>query len=145
MDVQINKKRKFVADGVFRAEIHEFFSRALVGAGYSGLQVKRTAKRIIITVRVVNRQSALGPNEYRGNEFESLIEKRFKLKQGTVLIHFEIIKNKNLVASVLCELLKAKLIQKAPVRSAAMYIIRSVMRASKDVKGCEVIISGKLR
>lgn len=35
--------------------------------------------------------------------------------------------------------------QKAPVRSAAMYIIRTVMRGDKDVKGCEVIISGKLR
>lgn len=36
----ISKKRKFVADGVFKAEVHQFFSRALVGAGYSGLTVK---------------------------------------------------------------------------------------------------------
>ena len=55
MDRQINKKKKFVADGVFRAEIHEFFERALVGAGYSGLSVKNTVKRIIITIKVVNK------------------------------------------------------------------------------------------
>lgn len=42
----ISKKRKFVADGVFKAEIHQFFSRALVGAGYSGLTVKQTNKKL---------------------------------------------------------------------------------------------------
>ena len=51
----INKKKKFVADGVFKAEIHEFFHRALVGAGYAGLTIKNTVKRVIITVRVVNK------------------------------------------------------------------------------------------
>ena len=55
MDRPINKKKKFVADGVFKAEIHEFFERALVGAGYSGLKVKKTAKKTIITIRIVNR------------------------------------------------------------------------------------------
>ena len=34
--------------------------------------------------------------------------------------------------------------QRAPVRSAAMFIIKNVMKV-KDVKGCEVIVSGKLR
>lgn len=70
---QISKKRKFVADGVFRAEIHQFFSRALVGAGYSGLTVKQTNKKLQITVKVVNRQSAVGTNGQKGNEFEALI------------------------------------------------------------------------
>ena len=36
------------------------------------------------------------------------------------------------------------MIQKAPVRSAAMFIIRNVMKI-KEVRGCEVIIAGKLR
>ena len=51
----ISKKRKFVADGVFKAEVHEFFTRALVGSGYSGLKIKNTIKKIIITIRVVNK------------------------------------------------------------------------------------------
>ncbi len=139
-----NKKKRFVADGVFKAEIHEFFTRALVGAGYAGLTIKNTVKRIIITVKVVNKQTALGSNGVRGNEFESLIEKRFGFEPGKVLIHFDPVRNKHLCASAQVELLKGKLIQKAPVRSAAMYIIRGVMRV-KDVKGCEIIISGKLR
>ena len=140
----ISKKKKFVADGVFKAEVHEFFERALVGAGYAGISIKNTVKRIIITVRVVNKQTALGPNGVRGNEFESLIEKRFGFKQGHVIIHFDPVRNKNLCASAQAEYLKAKLLQGASVRPASMYIIRSVLRV-KGVKGCEVIISGKLR
>ena len=73
-----------------------------------------------------------------------MIEKRFGFKQGHVILHFETIRNKSLCASAQAEFLKAKLLQGASVRPAAMYIIRSVMRI-KDVKGCEVIISGKLR
>jgi small subunit ribosomal protein S3e len=33
---KISKKRKFVADGVFQAELHSFLSRALLDSGYSG-------------------------------------------------------------------------------------------------------------
>ena len=115
-----------------------------MGSGYAGLTVKNTVKRIIITVRVVNKQSALGPNGVRGNEFEALIEKRFGFKQGHIIIHFDVILKKQICASAQVEFLKAKLMQKAPVRSAAMYIIRGVMRV-EDVKGCEIKISGKLR
>ena len=141
---QISKKRKFIADGVFRAEIHQFFTRALVGAGYSGLTVKQVGKKLQIRVKVVNKIAALGPNGQRGNEFEALIQKRFGFPDNHIQIIFELNRNKAISAAAQVEYLKAKLIQKAPVRSAAMFIIRSVMR-NNDVKGCEVIISGKLR
>lgn len=39
---QISKKRKFVADGVFEAELHSLFSRILPDAGYAGFYLKRT-------------------------------------------------------------------------------------------------------
>jgi len=55
MDDRISKKKKFVADGVFKAEVHQFFQRALMGSGYSGLTIKNTAKKIIISVSVVNK------------------------------------------------------------------------------------------
>lgn len=141
---QISKKKKFVADGVFNAEVHEFLTRGLVAAGYGGLTIKNTVNRIIITVKVVNKQVALGKNGVKGNELEALIEKRFGFKKGHVVINFDTIKNKSLSASAQVEFLKSKLLQGAPVRSAAMFIIRSVMRF-REVKGCEVIISGKLR
>merc|ERR1711963_589293 len=39
MATQISKKRKFVADGVFRAELNEFFTRELAEDGYSGVEL----------------------------------------------------------------------------------------------------------
>lgn len=45
MSTQISKKRKFVADGVFRAELGEFFTRELAEEGYSGCEVRVTHAR----------------------------------------------------------------------------------------------------
>jgi hypothetical protein len=58
----LSKRRQFVADGVFKAEIHQFFQRALVGAGYSGLIVKKSATNLTLIVKVVNRAAATGSN-----------------------------------------------------------------------------------
>ncbi len=38
----ISKKKKFVADGVFYAELNEFFQRELAEEGYSGVEVRVT-------------------------------------------------------------------------------------------------------
>ena len=38
----ISKRRKFVADGVFYAELNEFFRRELAEEGYSGVEVRVT-------------------------------------------------------------------------------------------------------
>jgi ribosomal protein S3 len=45
MSAQTSKKRKFVADGVFRAELNEFFTRELSEEGYSGCDVRVTHAR----------------------------------------------------------------------------------------------------
>merc|ERR1712235_221713 len=42
MAVQVSKKRKFVADGVFKAELNEFLTRELAEDGYSGVEVRVT-------------------------------------------------------------------------------------------------------
>jgi small subunit ribosomal protein S3e len=38
----ISKRRKFVADGVFYAELNELFQRELAEEGYSGVEVRVT-------------------------------------------------------------------------------------------------------
>jgi small subunit ribosomal protein S3e len=45
MATPTSKKRKFVADGVFRAELNEFFTRELSEEGYSGCDVRVTHAR----------------------------------------------------------------------------------------------------
>ena len=42
----ISKKRKFVADGVFRAELNEFLTRELAEDGYSGVEVRTAPTKI---------------------------------------------------------------------------------------------------
>ena len=42
MALQISEKRKFVADGIFKAELNEFLTRELAEDGYSGVEVQVT-------------------------------------------------------------------------------------------------------
>jgi hypothetical protein len=71
----ISKKRKFVADGVFQAEINEFFTRELAEEGYSGCEVRVTHARTEVctfrfTLRTDNgtRQQAWSVQRGRGVE-----------------------------------------------------------------------------
>uniref|UniRef100_A0AAX7TYD9 RPS3 n=1 Tax=Astatotilapia calliptera TaxID=8154 RepID=A0AAX7TYD9_ASTCA len=50
MAVQISKKRKFVADGIFKAELNEFLTRELAEDGYSGVEVRVTPTRTEIII-----------------------------------------------------------------------------------------------
>jgi len=45
MPVQISKKRKFVQDGVFKAELNEFLTRELAEDGYSGVENLHSSPR----------------------------------------------------------------------------------------------------
>merc|ERR1712093_565235 len=47
----ISKRRKFVADGVFFAELNEFFQRELAEEGYSGVEVRVTPTVTDIIIR----------------------------------------------------------------------------------------------
>ena len=57
---QVAKKRKFVADGVFYAELNELFTRELAEEGYSGVEVRVTPMRTEIIIRATKTQSVLG-------------------------------------------------------------------------------------
>ncbi|KAL4689291.1 hypothetical protein H8959_012082 [Pygathrix nigripes] len=80
MAVQISKKRKFVADGIFKTELNEFLTRELAEDGYSG---------------------------------------------------------------VAAESLPYKLLGGLAVRRACYGVLRFIMESG--TKGCEVVVSGKLR
>lgn len=54
MSAQISKRRKFVADGVFRAELNEFFTRELAEEGYSGCDVRVTHARTEVLVSLIS-------------------------------------------------------------------------------------------
>merc|ERR1711976_135397 len=140
---QINKKKKFVADGVFHAELHEFFGRILADQGYGGMEVRSSEAKTDITIRVVKKEESKDFNRSH-NELVSLIQKRYGFEEGQISIKFDPIRNKGLCASAQAEILKTKLLKGIAVRSAPLSIINSVMKFG-EAKGCEVIISGKMR
>jgi len=139
---QINKKKKFVADGVFHAELHEFFGRIL--NGYGGMEVRLTEAKIIINVRHVKGDENAKDFNRINNELASLVQKRYGFEEGQVTIRFESIRNKGLCATAQAEMLKTKLLKGIAVRSAALSILNTVEKFG-GATGCEVIISGKMR
>ncbi|KAG5437136.1 hypothetical protein PCANB_001112 [Pneumocystis canis] len=133
----------FVADGVFFAELNELFTRELSAEGYSGTEVRVTPSRTEIIIRATHTQEVLGEKGRRIRELTSLIQKRFKFPEGTVELYAEKVQNRGLCAVAQCESLRYKLLAGLAVRRAAYGVLRFIMESG--AKGCEVVISGKLR
>jgi ribosomal protein uS3 len=143
MSVQINKKRKFVADGVFYAELNELLTRELSEDGYSGVEVRVTPMRTEIIIRATRTQNVLGEKGRRIRELTSIVQKRFNFPPDSVELYAEKVANRGLCAIAQCESLRYKLLGGLAVRRACYGVLRFVMESG--AKGCEVIVSGKLR
>jgi len=141
--VQISKKRKFVSDGVFYAELNEFFTRELAEEGYSGCEVRVTPARTEIIIRATQTQEVLGEKGRRIRELTALIQKRFSFAEGTVELYAEKVAVRGLCAVAQCESLRYKLLAGLAVRRACYGVVRFIMESG--AKGCEVVVSGKLR
>lgn len=136
-------KRKFVADGVFFAELNELLISELAEDGYAGVEVRTTPHRTEIIIRATRTQNVLGENGRRIRELTSVVQKRFGFADGAVELYAERVQNRGLCAQAQAESLKFKLLGGLAVRRACYGVVRFVMEAS--AKGCEVIVTGKLR
>mmetsp|Transcript_53 Transcript_53/g.186 ORF Transcript_53/g.186 Transcript_53/m.186 type:complete len:229 (+) Transcript_53:40-726(+) len=143
MSLLTNKKRKFVADGVFYAELNELLRRELAEAGFAGLEVRVTPMRTEIIIRATRTLEVLGEKGQRIRELTSVVQKRFKFADGSVELYAEKIQQRGLSAQTQAESLKFKLLEGLAVRRACYSVLRYVME--NGAKGCEVIVSGKLR
>jgi small subunit ribosomal protein S3e len=144
---KITTKKKFVADGVFQAELNELLMRTLGMEGYGGVEVRATNMSTEIRVRAANCQDLLGTKTRKVKEIKSLIEKRYNFNDEDNKVELSIKPlpfDKNLSAAANVETLKYKLLNGLPVRNAANNCIGTVMRRGGAV-GCEVIVSGKIR
>jgi len=140
---QQTKKRKFVLDGVFKAELNNFLMRELAEDGYSGVEVRKTPTRTEVIISATRTQNVLGEKGRRIRELTSLVQKRFNFDEGTVELYAEKVANRGLCAVAQCESLRYKLIGGLAVRRACYGVLRFIMES--QAKGCEVIVSGKLR
>eukprot|EP00242_Pyramimonas_sp_CCMP2087_P001810 CAMPEP_0198231080 /NCGR_PEP_ID=MMETSP1445-20131203/115007_1 /TAXON_ID=36898 /ORGANISM="Pyramimonas sp., Strain CCMP2087" /LENGTH=230 /DNA_ID=CAMNT_0043911671 /DNA_START=1282 /DNA_END=1974 /DNA_ORIENTATION=- len=143
MSTQISKKRKFVADGVFFAELNELLTRELAEDGYSGVEVRVTPMRTEIIIRATRTQSVLGEKGRRIRELTSVVQKRFNFPEGSVELYAEKVANRGFCAVAQAESLRYKLVGGLAVRRACYGVLRFIMESG--AKGCEVIVSGKLR
>ena len=87
MATQISKKRKFVADGVFKAELNEFLMRELCEDGYSGVEVRVTPTRTELIILATRTQEVLGEKGRRIRELTALVQKRFNFAKDSVEVH----------------------------------------------------------
>ncbi|ANZ74347.1 40S ribosomal protein S3 [Komagataella phaffii CBS 7435] len=142
-EVLISKKRKLVADGVFYAELNEYFTRELAEDGYSGVEVRVTPTTTEIIIRATQTNSVLGENGRRIRELTALVQKRFKIDEGKVILYAERVQDRGLSAVTQCESLRYKLLNGLAIRRAAYGVVRFVM--DSGAKGVEVVVSGKLR
>ena len=164
----VSKRRKFVADGVFYAELNEFFQRELAEEGYSGVEVRVTPTvtdistllpslslslsptrdspiltKLVTVIRATHTQEVLGEQGRRIRELTSLIQKRFKFPENSVSLYAAKVQNRGLSAVAQCESLRYKLLNGLAVRRACYGVLRFIMESG--AKGCEVVVSGKLR
>lgn len=138
-----NRLRKHIYDGLFKAELHSFFSKSLEDCGYSGFELTNTLPKPEIILKITNTKPLLDDNQRKIRELESLIQKRFDYKQDGIHIKVQRLKQKGLCAAAMAESIKLKLLGQIPVRVAVSSVIRTAVDKEK-AKGCEVIISGKL-
>ena len=142
----LRSRRKLIvsiADGVFYAELNEFFQRELAEEGYSGVEVRVTPTVTDIIVRATHTQEVLGEQGRRIRELTSLIQKRFKFPENSVSLYAAKVQNRGLSAVAQCESLRYKLLNGLAVRRACYGVLRFIMESG--AKGCEVVVSGKLR
>merc|ERR1711939_462371 len=85
----VSKKRKFVADGVFNAELNELLIRELAEDGYSGVEIRQTPARHEIIIRATRTQNVLGEKGRRIRELTSVVQKRFNFAPGSVELYAE--------------------------------------------------------
>jgi small subunit ribosomal protein S3e len=131
---RLSTKRKFVADGVFYAELNELLTAELAEEGYAGVEVRTTPHRTELIIRATRTQNVLGEGNRRIRELTSVVQKRFDFPDGAVELYAERVQNRGLCAQAQAESLKFKLLGGLAVRRACYGVVRFVM-----------VVTGKLR
>ncbi|KAG8324237.1 40S ribosomal protein S3 [Homalodisca vitripennis] len=134
---------QFVGDGVFKAELNEFLTRELAEDGYSGVEVRVTPTKTEIIIMATRTQNVLGEKGRRIRELTSVVQKRFNFANDSVELYAEKVATRGLCAIAQAESLRYKLIGGLAVRRACYGVLRFIMESG--AKGCEVVVSGKLR
>jgi len=102
-----------------------------------------THARTEIIIRATHTQEVLGEKGRRIRELTALVQKRFRFPEGSVELYAEKVQARGLSAVAQAESLRYKLLGGLAVRRACYGVLRFIMESG--AKGCEVVVSGKLR
>ena len=143
---KLNTKKKFIADGVFNAELNAFLTKVLGVDGYTGLEIRATSVSTEIRIKAANCDQLVEKGSRRVREIKSLIEKRFNFNEEDNKVVLTIRPpeyDKALCAASNVEDLKFKLLTGTPVRMGVNNIMGRIMR--RGAIGCTIIVAGKVR
>jgi small subunit ribosomal protein S3e len=146
-----SKKNQLVENGLFYAEIHEFFSKELLEDNYSSVDVRVTPSKTELVIKSGKSQNVLGEKGKRIHGLSIMLQKRFGFLPDTIQLYAERVMNRGLSAVAQAESLRYKLLggavgeerKKMTVRGAGYSVLSYIMESG--AKGCEITISGKLR
>uniref|UniRef100_A0A8B9EMU9 DNA-(apurinic or apyrimidinic site) lyase n=1 Tax=Anser cygnoides TaxID=8845 RepID=A0A8B9EMU9_ANSCY len=112
-------------------------ARSLFSAGRRGSRWRCRSPRSART------QNVLGEKGRRIRELTAVVQKRFGFPEGSVELYAEKVATRGLCAIAQAESLRYKLLGGLAVRRACYGVLRFIMESG--AKGCEVVVSGKLR
>merc|ERR1712039_689760 len=94
-------------------------------------------------IRATRTREVLGEKGRRIRELTAVVQKRYGFPENSVELFAERVENRASCAMAQCESLRYKLLGGLAVRRACYGVVRFIME--NGAKGCEVVISGKLR
>jgi len=141
MSYTVSKKRKFIKDGVFFAEINEFLRRMIAEDGYAGVQIKPTPQCTQVVIRCTKTQEVVKRIPY----IQKLLQLRhnFPTEEG-IKVFAEKVYPRGLSARAQAQSICYKLKGGLAVRRACYGVLKFIMDTG-GAKGVQIIISGKLR
>lgn len=137
----ISKKRKFIKQGMFYAEINEFLRRMLAEDGYAGVQIKPTPQATQVVIRCTKTNEVVARIPY----IQKLLQLRWKFEsEDNIKVFAEKVQPRGLSARAQAQSICYKLKGGLAVRRACYGVLKFIMD-NGAAKGVQIIISGKLR
>eukprot|EP00826_Nyctotherus_ovalis_P048268 TRINITY_DN5662_c0_g1_i8.p2 TRINITY_DN5662_c0_g1~~TRINITY_DN5662_c0_g1_i8.p2 ORF type:complete len:256 (-),score=76.90 TRINITY_DN5662_c0_g1_i8:89-856(-) len=142
---KISIKRRFVSDGVFLAELNQFFSRKIDSCGYTGVEVRVSTTNTEIRIKATLTKELFEKDKQKVRELTALVRERFNYNEedNKVSVNVDPYQNRSWSAATQAENIKKRLLSGLPVRVVAHSTLRGIMM--RGPKGAEISISGKLR
>jgi small subunit ribosomal protein S3 len=133
-------EKKFVQEGLRRAQMSEYFLKQLNRAGYGGLNVNRTPMGTQITIYAEKPGMVIGKAGKTIHKLTTDMEQLFKIDNPQIDV--QEVSKPELNAQMMANRLASALERGWYFRKAGHSIVQRIMDAG--ALGCEVIISGKL-